>query len=154
MMSGPPRLDQVRNRQGHAVTSTIVDSQTCDIAEPDVSLLVFLRSGLGLTGVKPGCGEGACGACTVLVDGAPVLACQAKAGDVAGRSVITMEGLAGSAGQPLHPVQRALAAERASQCGYCTPGVVLRAAALLAAEPDPGDDQIARALNPCVCRCG
>jgi isoquinoline 1-oxidoreductase len=133
---------------------TVINAKTCEITKPDQPLLAFLRLGLGLTGAKEGCGEGACGACTVLVDGAPVLACQAKAGEVAGRSVITIEGLAGPAGEPLHPVQRALAAERASQCGYCTPGMTLRAAALLAEHPDPGDDQIATALNPCVCRCG
>ena len=135
------------------MSSIVVNSKTCEIGEPEQSLLAFLRSGLGLTGAKPGCGEGTCGACTVLVDGAPVLACRTRAGDVAGRSVTTIEGLAGPA-ELLHPVQRALAAERASQCGYCTPGIALRAAALLAADPDPGDDQIAAALNPCLCRCG
>jgi len=134
------------------MSSVIVNSKTCEIGEPGQPLLVFLRSGLGLTGAKPGCGEGACGACTVLVDGAPVLACQVRVGDVAGRSVTTIEGLADPG--PLHPVQRALAAERAFQCGYCTPGIALRAAALLAADADPGDDQIVAALNPCLCRCG
>ena len=77
-----------------------------------------------------------------------------SAGQVAGREVTTIEGLAGAAGEPLHPVQRALIAERASQCGYCTPGIALRAAALLAEHPDPGDEQIAAALDPCLCRCG
>lgn len=132
------------------MSSAVVNSKTCEISEPDRSL----RRDLGLTGAKLGCGEGACGACTVLVDGTPVLACQRRAGDVAGRSVTTIEGLADAAGEPLHPVQRALAAERASQCGYCTPGMALRAAALLAVHPDPGDDQIVAALDPCVCRCG
>jgi len=88
----------------------------------------------------------------VLVDGAPVLACQTKLADVAGRSVTTIEGLA--SGGRLHPIQQALAEERASQCGYCTPGMALRAAALLAADPDPGDRQIRAALEPNVCRCG
>ena len=133
-------------------SSVVVNSKTCEIGEPGQSLLAFLRSGLGLTGAKPGCGEGMCGACTVLVDGAPVLACQARVGDVAGSSVTTIEGLADRG--PLHPVQRALAAERASQCGYCTPGIALRAAALLAADPDPDDGRIAAALNPSLCRCG
>ncbi len=135
------------------MSSVVVNAKTCETGEPGQSLLAFLRSGLGLTGAKPGCGEGACGACTVLVDGAPVLACRTRAGDVADRSVTTIEGLASPA-EPLHPVQRALAAERASQCGYCTPGIALRAAALLAAEPDPDDGQITAALNPCLCRCG
>jgi aerobic carbon-monoxide dehydrogenase small subunit len=136
------------------MTSTVVNAKTCEIGDPAGSLLAFLRSDLGLTGVKPGCGEGACGACTVLVNGRPVLACQTRAGEVAGRSVLTIEGLAGLTGEPLHPVQQALVAERASQCGYCTPGMALRAAALLAAEPDPDDGQIAAALNACLCRRG
>jgi len=136
------------------MSSTTVNGKTCEIGRPGASLLGFLRSELGLTGVKGGCGEGACGACTVLLDGQPVLACQLRAGAVAGRSVTTIEGLAGLADEPPHPVQRALIAERASQCGYCTPGVALRAAALLAAHPDPGDGQIAAALDPCLCRCG
>ena len=136
------------------MSSTVVDGKTCEISRPEASLLAWLRSELGLTGVKVGCGEGACGACTVLVDGQPELACQLRAGEVAGRSVTTIEGLADSAGEPLHPVQRALIAERASQCGYCTPGMALRAAALLAVHPDPADGQIAAALDPCLCRCG
>jgi nicotinate dehydrogenase subunit B len=136
------------------MTSTIVNTKACEISRPDASLLAFLRSELGLTGVKAGCGEGACGACTVLLDGQPVLACRLRAEEVAGRSVTTIEGLADPAGEPLHPVQRALIVERAAQCGYCTPGVALRAAALLAEYPDPDDEQIIAALNPCLCRCG
>ena len=136
------------------MSSTVVNGKTCEIRRPEASLLAFLRSELGLTGVKGGCGEGACGACSVLVDGQPVLACQMRAGQVADRAVTTIEGLADAAGEPLHPVQRALIAERASQCGYCMPGIALRAAALLAVHPDPGDEQIAAALDPCLCRCG
>ena len=116
------------------------------------TLLALLRSGLGLTGAKPGCGEGECGACTVLVDGGPVLACQTAVAEVAGRSVTTIEGLA--AGSRLHPVQQALASEHGFQCGYCTPAMALRAAALLAVDPDPSEGAIAAALQPNVCRCG
>jgi len=116
------------------------------------TLLALLRSGLGLTGAKPGCGEGECGACTVLVDGGPVLACRTAVTEVAGRSVTTIEGLA--AGSRLHPVQQALAEEHGFQCGYCTPAMALRAAALLAVDPDPSDHAIAAALAPNVCRCG
>lgn len=116
------------------------------------SLLGWLRRELGLTGPKPGCGEGACGACTVLVDGKPVLACQVQLADTAGASVKTIEGLA--ADGFLHPVQQALAEEGAMQCGYCTPGVALRIAALLGEYPDPGADRITGALEPAVCRCG
>jgi aerobic-type carbon monoxide dehydrogenase small subunit (CoxS/CutS family) len=136
------------------MSSTVVDGKTCEISRPEAGLLAWLRSELGLTGVKVGCGEGTCGACTVLVDGQPELACQLRAGEVADRSVTTIEGLADLAGEPLHPVQRALIAERASQCGYCTPGMALRAAALLAVHPDPADGQIAAALDPGLCRCG
>ncbi len=109
------------------MSSTVVNGKTCEITRPDASLLAWLRSELGLTGVKVGCGEGTCGACTVLVDDQPELACQRRAGEVVGRSVTTIEGLADSAGEPLHPVQRALIAERAAQCGYCTPGAIFAA---------------------------
>jgi len=115
-------------------------------------LLAWLRGPLGLTGTKPGCGEGECGACTVLVDGAPVLSCSTPVRDVIGAAVITIEGLA--AGGRLHPMQQALIDEHASQCGYCTPGMALRAAALLETDPDPDDDRIAAALEPNLCRCG
>lgn len=145
--------------------SALVNGKTCQLSgAPARSLLAFLRSDLGLTGVKPGCGEGECGACTVLIDGTPVLACKTTIGEAAGRSVTTIEGLAATAvngvntanaaSGRLHPVQRALVQERASQCGYCTPGMALRAAALLAAEPDPATEQITAALRPNICRCG
>ena len=115
-------------------------------------LIGWLRDTLGLTGTKPGCGEGQCGACTVLVDGEPVLSCQTPLADVAGRAVMTIEGLASDGN--LHPVQQALVDERASQCGYCTPGMALRIAALLDADPDPHPDAVTEALEPNLCRCG
>jgi aerobic-type carbon monoxide dehydrogenase small subunit (CoxS/CutS family) len=96
-------------------------------------LLTALRDSLGLTGAKPGCGEGACGACTVLFDGEPVRSCQRAAASVAGREVTTIEGLQPSGLAPtatrLHPIQQAFADECAAQCGYCTPGMVLTSAA-------------------------
>ena len=116
------------------------------------SLLDGLRDGLGLTGTKYGCGEGVCGACTVLVDGQPVRSCVTSLGDVVGRRITTIEGLAGE-GQ-LHPVQRAFLEEGALQCGFCTPGMVLATVALLAREPDPDDGQLAVALAGNICRCG
>ncbi|MGO9344035.1 MAG: molybdopterin cofactor-binding domain-containing protein [Acidimicrobiales bacterium] len=121
-------------------------------AHSDRTLLGFLRFDLGLTGAKPGCGEGQCGACTVLVDNVPMLACQVHLEDIGGSSITTIEGLA--TGGRLHPVQQALIVERASQCGYCTPGMALRAAALLDTEPDPDHSQIASAMDPSLCRCG
>jgi CO/xanthine dehydrogenase Mo-binding subunit/aerobic-type carbon monoxide dehydrogenase small subunit (CoxS/CutS family) len=116
------------------------------------TLLGWLRSVLGLTGAKPGCGEGACGACTVLMDSEPVLACQEPLAGAAGATVTTVEGLA--SGGSLHPVQQALVEERAMQCGYCTPGIALRIAALLDRHPEPDSEQIDSALGPALCRCG
>jgi len=120
--------------------------------EPDRSLLYALREELGLTGAKPGCGEGACGACTVLLDGAPVLACQTRVSDAAGHAVATVEGLARDG--LLHPVQQAFLEVGALQCGYCTAGMLLRTVALLAAEADPDDAHVRLALAGNVCRCG
>jgi isoquinoline 1-oxidoreductase len=117
-----------------------------------MSLLTALRSELGLTGAKPGCGEGACGSCTVLVDREPEHACQRHVGDVEGRDVTTIEDLA-SAGT-LHRVQQAFAEVGAAQCGYCTPGMVLSVLVLLDREPNPDDATIDDALNGNVCRCG
>jgi isoquinoline 1-oxidoreductase len=113
--------------------------------------LFVLRDELGLTGAKPGCGEGECGACTVLLDGEPVRACQVHLSEVSGRTVRTVEGLA--AGGLLHPVQQAFLEVGAFQCGYCTAGMVMSAVALLEHEPDPDDAQVREALHPNVCRC-
>jgi nicotinate dehydrogenase subunit B len=117
-------------------------------------LLSALRDQLGLTGAKPGCGEGACGACTVLVDGEPVRSCQRTAGSVAGTAITTIEGLAPAGAAGLHPVQQAFVLECAGQCGYCTPGMVLTSAALLAGDPRPTDAAIDAALASQICRCG
>lgn len=116
------------------------------------SLLTVLREQLNLTGAKYACGEGACGACTVLVDGDPVRACTIAASEVADRSVTTIEGL--SRGAELHPVQVAFVECSAMQCGYCTPGMILSAAALLGTTADPDEGQIKAALDGNVCRCG
>lgn len=121
-------------------------------ARPDRSLLTVLRYELGLTGTKYGCGEGECGACTVLVEGAPTLACQWKLSEALGHPITTIEGLASPGG--LSPVQEAFVALRAFQCGYCTPGMIVRATALLREHPDPSPDEVATALEPNVCRCG
>jgi aerobic carbon-monoxide dehydrogenase small subunit len=116
------------------------------------SLLATLRTELGLTGAKLGCGEGHCGACTVLVDGQPVRACLTSLREVAGRSVVTIEGLA--AGAALHPLQQAFVDHGALQCGYCTPGMLLTAVALLRDVPRPTREQIVTRMNPVLCRCG
>jgi aerobic-type carbon monoxide dehydrogenase small subunit (CoxS/CutS family) len=116
------------------------------------SLLSVLRDDLGLTGAKYGCGEGHCGACTVLVDGRPVRSCSTKVETAAGKKVSTVEGLAN--GDRLHAVQEAFLAEGAMQCGYCTPGMIMSAVALLAENPEPSRDDIVRWMNGNICRCG
>lgn len=120
--------------------------------EPDRSLLSALREELRLTGTKYGCGEGACGACTVLVEGETVRACKLSVDEVAGRHVTTVEGLAREGS--LHPLQRAFAELGAMQCGYCTAGMIVCAAGLLAKDPDPDEARIRTALEGNVCRCG
>ena len=121
-------------------------------ADRSQPLLRFLREGLGLYGTKYGCGEGECGACTVLLDGVAVPACRTRLSEVAGRRVVTIEGIAEGAG--LSPVQRAFAESGAFQCGFCTAGMILRATQLLRTAPDPDERQIREALEPNVCRCG
>ena len=115
-------------------------------------LLYVLRDRLGLTGTKYGCGEGQCGACTVLLDGRPVRSCRTPAATVGGRKITTIEALAH--GDKLHPVQQAFLDEEAFQCSYCTPGMIMSAVGLLAGNPKPSDDEIVRGMNGNICRCG
>ncbi len=122
-----------------------------DVA-PETPLLYVLRNDLGLKGAKFGCGLEQCGACTVLVGAEPVLSCGLAVGRVGDREITTVEGL-GTA-DALHPVQQAFLDERAAQCGYCTPGLIMATAALLAWNGDPSDDDIRRALAGQLCRCG
>ena len=118
----------------------------------DAILLDVLRGELGLPGARFGCGEGLCGSCRVLVDGKPLPACDTPLWAVEGRSITTVEGL-GTEAAP-HPLQRALIAEQAMQCGYCISGVMISAVALLARDPDPDEAAIRAALDPNLCRCG
>jgi aerobic-type carbon monoxide dehydrogenase small subunit (CoxS/CutS family) len=120
-------------------------------AEPDMPLLWALRDLIGLTGTKYGCGVGVCGSCVVHLDGAPVRACLTPVSAVAGRRVTTIEGLSADGD---HPLQRAWLAEDVAQCGYCQPGMLMRAAGLLATTPRPTDADIGAALAGHVCRCG
>lgn len=120
--------------------------------QEDRKLLDYLREDLGLTGTKNGCGIGVCGACTVLVDGKPKRSCVTKLGQVLGRSVLTIEGLKGSGGS-LHPLQQAFIDAGAVQCGFCTPGMILSAYALLAENGSPGRGEIRHALRQNLCRC-
>jgi aerobic-type carbon monoxide dehydrogenase small subunit (CoxS/CutS family) len=118
---------------------------------PERTLLSVLRTELGLTGTKYGCGEGECGSCTVIVDGETVRACQTRLSEAAGRHVTTVEGLAHDG--RLSPVQRAFAEVGAFQCGYCTPGMIVAATALLRRNPTPSRDEIETALDGNLCRC-
>jgi aerobic-type carbon monoxide dehydrogenase small subunit (CoxS/CutS family) len=121
-------------------------------AAPDRMLLSVLRDDLDLTGTKYGCGEGQCGACTVLVDGRPVKSCITRVGDAAGKEIVTIEGLA--RGGKLHAVQQAFLEADALQCGYCTPGMIVSAVALLSRDANPSREQIARMMEGHICRCG
>ncbi|HEY8442380.1 MAG TPA: (2Fe-2S)-binding protein [Xanthobacteraceae bacterium] len=121
-------------------------------SEPDTPLLYVLRDELELNGAKFGCGLGQCGACTVLVDGNPVFSCVTPLLVVAGKTVTTVEGL-GSEREP-GPMQRAFIQEQAAQCGYCIPGMMMRAHALLQKNPRASDADIRAALQPNLCRCG
>jgi len=118
----------------------------------DRPLLWVLRTDLGLTGTKYGCGEGLCGACTVLIDDEAVRSCQTAVRDILGKQVVTIEGLAATG--KLHPVQKAFMANDALQCGYCTPGMILQAAAFLRQNPEPSAADIMDALEDNLCRCG
>ena len=121
-------------------------------ASPETSLLTILRDELDLTGAKYGCGEGQCGACTVLVEGQPKRSCITPVSSVAGKSITTIEGL--ETNGRLHPLQEAFLETEAMQCGYCTPGMILSGVALLSRNPDPDNAEIARQLEGNLCRCG
>jgi len=121
-------------------------------AEPGETLLSVLRDRLDLTGTKYGCGEGMCGACTVLVGKEAVRSCTVTVANVAGQAITTIEGLARDG--KLHPVQRAFLGEAAFQCGYCTPGMIMASVGLLNARRSPGEDEIKRELEGNICRCG
>ena len=120
--------------------------------DPDQPLLYALRNDLRLHGAKFGCGEGQCGACTVLIDDAPARSCQVTVAAAAGKRITTIEGL-GSPEKP-HPVQAAFIAEQAAQCGYCTNGMVMSTVALLRAKPRPSLEKAKAALHGNLCRCG
>ena len=121
-------------------------------APPDSKLLYVLRDTLGLTGTKYGCGEGMCGACTVLLDGKPARSCQAPLSVVVGKKITTIEGLEENG--RLHPVQQAFVGAEAFQCAYCTSGMIMAAVGLLRKNPRPSDEEIINAMDGNICRCG
>lgn len=129
-----------------------INSETFEVAiEPTMYLVDVIRETVGLTGTKKGCNIGDCGACTVLIDGRPTLSCLTLAVACTGKSITTIEGI--SKGTELHPVQQAFIEKGAIQCGYCTPGMILSATALLDENPHPAEAEIKTALAGNLCRC-
>jgi carbon-monoxide dehydrogenase small subunit len=137
-----------------AASTFIVNGRSLRVGSRDRSknLLTFLREDLDLTGAKRGCGIGVCGACTILVDNNPLRACRTLVADVLGRSLTTIEGLAGPDAS-LHPLQQAFIDQGAIQCGYCTPGMVLTAHAFLSKHPNPTRTEARKAISSNLCRC-
>ena len=133
------------------VTFTVNGEKRTVTTDRGRPLLEVLREDLDLTGTKYGCGEGLCGACSVLMGGKRVLSCITPVAEAAGKAVTTIEGL--DKGEALHPVQQAFLAEGAMQCGYCTPGMILTAVALLEENPNPSDEEIAATMDGNICRC-
>ncbi|MCL5279065.1 MAG: (2Fe-2S)-binding protein [Planctomycetes bacterium] len=133
------------------ITLTVNGVARTVTTDPQRPLLDVLREDLHLTGTKYGCGEGHCGACTVLMDGKPARSCVVPVSLADKKSIITIEGLA--KGDSLHPVQEAFLAEGAIQCGYCTPGMILSAVALLQDKSNPTDEEIVAGMNGNICRC-
>jgi aerobic carbon-monoxide dehydrogenase small subunit len=133
------------------ITFTVNGAEQAEFIESGALLIEVLREKLGLRATKFGCGQGTCGACTVLVEGEPMLSCIIPAERLEGRSVVTLEGL--SNGADLHPLQRAFAEGFAAQCGFCTPGMIMAAKALLDRTPDPCRDDVIDAISGNVCRC-
>ena len=129
-----------------------VNGEDCELLiPPSKTLLEVLREDLALTGAKEGCEDGTCGACTVLLDGKPVRSCLVLAVEAEGKEILTIEGL--SKGEELHPLQEAFVNYGAVQCGFCTPGMILTAKALLDSNPDPSEEEIREAISGNLCRC-
>jgi aerobic-type carbon monoxide dehydrogenase small subunit (CoxS/CutS family) len=135
-----------------SIALTVNGKQQTVTSDPDRPLLDVLREDLGLVGCKFGCGERQCGACTVLINGRPAFSCVTKVRSAKGRTIETIEGL--SDGDKLHPVQEAFLAEGALQCGYCTPGMIMTAVALLREKPKADAEEIREAMDRNMCRCG
>ncbi len=130
-----------------------VNGKACAVdADPERSLLSVLRDDLNLTGSKYGCGEGRCGACTVLIDGRPTRSCTTRAGAAADKQIRTIEGVA--QGEKLHPLQQAFLDAGALQCGYCTSGMIMSGVGLLERDPQPSREDVVRWMSGNVCRCG
>jgi carbon-monoxide dehydrogenase small subunit len=133
------------------VSLTVNGSETQALVAPGATLLELLRENVGLTGTRRGCEQGACGTCTVLVDGKPMLACLIPVETIEDANVQTIEGM--TPAQGLHPIQEAFLEGFATQCGFCTPGMIMATSGLLAANPDPSREDAVRAISGNVCRC-
>lgn len=134
-----------------SITITVNDAPHQIDVDPGMPLLWVLRDVLGLTGTKYSCGIGECGSCTVHIDGEAARSCSTPVSEVVGKKVTTIEGLSPDGS---HPVQQAWIAEQVAQCGYCQPGQIMTAAALLAHNPRPGQEDIVKAMSGVLCRCG
>jgi carbon-monoxide dehydrogenase small subunit len=146
--TGSNNMDKTAKR----IVKLTVNNELFEVAiNLNRTLLEVLREELSLTGTKESCGQGACGSCTVLLDGLPVRSCLLLAVEAEGREITTIEGL--SQGEKLHPVQEAFIEHHAIQCGFCSPGMILTATALLEDNPKPTEDEIRHALSGNICRC-
>jgi aerobic-type carbon monoxide dehydrogenase small subunit (CoxS/CutS family) len=134
------------------ITFQLNGKKTEAMIDPTQTLLWALRDHFGLTGTKFGCGMGFCGSCTVLINNEPVRSCQLSVGEVAGKKVVTIEGLANK--DKLHPVQKAFVEHDALQCGFCTPGMIMNATGLLLKNPSPTEQEIKDGMENNFCRCG
>jgi carbon-monoxide dehydrogenase small subunit len=134
------------------ITFQLNGKKTEAMLDPSQTLLWVLRDHFGLTGTKYGCGMGFCGTCTVLIDNEPLRSCQVTVGEVTGKKVVTIEGLAEKG--KLHPVQKAFVEHDALQCGFCTPGMIMNATGLLLKNPNPTTEQIKAGMEDNLCRCG
>ena len=141
----------MKEMKRHSISLTVNDETYDVVTSPNRTLLTVLRDDLHLTGTKESCGEGVCGSCTVLIDGQPVRSCLTLAVAMEGRKITTIEGL--SPVGELHPVQEAFVKHHAIQCGFCSPGMILAAYALLNGNPNPVEGEIRRAISGNVCRC-
>jgi aerobic carbon-monoxide dehydrogenase small subunit len=142
----------VKMTQTVTVKFTVNGAEEARVVDADLTLLKFIREALLLTGTKGGCEVGECGACMVLLDDRPVNSCMVLAAELDGKALVTIEGLAKNG--ELDRVQQAFIDHAAFQCGYCTPGMIMSARALLARNPSPSDDEISEALSGNLCRCG
>ncbi|MEM3420763.1 MAG: (2Fe-2S)-binding protein [Candidatus Hadarchaeum sp.] len=141
----------VRKEQRKILVRLNVNGKNYEVeVKPHWTLLQVIRDKLGLTGTKYGCGTGECGACTVLIDGKPMTSCLVLAASAEGRKIVTIEGISSD---KLHPIQEAFIEEGAIQCGYCTPGMILTAKALLEKNPHPTEEEVRRAIDGNLCRC-